>query len=80
MSSHFKYQNKNSIFQMSLFGYKLENADDNIHTELWGTCINKVLIKIKLRRCQKQLSALPKSEEVSLAEEENFLRPEVNSF
>lgn len=54
MPSHFKYQNKNSISQMSLFGYKLENADNNIYTELWGTCINKVLIKIKLWRYQKQ--------------------------
>lgn len=52
MSSHSKYQNKNPIFQMSLFGYKLQMQMTN--SVLLGTYINKVLIKIKMLKYQKQ--------------------------
>lgn len=44
MLSHSKYQNKNSTFQMSLFGYELEKMQMTTSV-LWGTHINKVLIK-----------------------------------
>ena len=44
MLSHSKYQNKNSTFQMSLFGYELEKMQMTTSV-LWGTRINKVLIK-----------------------------------
>lgn len=44
MLSHSKYQNKNSTFQMSLFGCELEKMQMTTSV-LWGTHINKVLIK-----------------------------------
>ena len=44
MLSHSKYQNKNSTFQMSLFGYELEKMQMTTSV-LWGTRVNKVLIK-----------------------------------
>ena len=46
MLSHSKYQNKNSTFQMSLFGYELEKMQMTTSV-LWGTRVNKVLIKDK---------------------------------
>ena len=44
MLSHSKYQNKNSTFQMSLFGYESEKMQMTTSV-LWGTRVNKVLIK-----------------------------------